>query len=253
MANTKISALTANTNPNWSEEFVYAYNNANGKITLNTMKAFIGSGSGSVTTLSADANIWELEEGTYVTTYNLYYKSWEIVPTITSTWSSRKQMLFVSKESTGERGFLTFNVWHKNTYYIWRASFGYSISSSEWEIYELGEWDDSLKQYRKQINTSLSHPEWLSSDSLTQIVYNINNDASNAIEIASQYPPYVWVPYTIVIASVESWKTYSITLGTWVTNPLGFTLPTNSNKGCVITAVATSTTTAIITGCTIWN
>lgn len=253
MANTKISALTANTNPNWSEEFVYAYNNANGKITLNTVKAFIGSGSGSVITLSADANIWELEEGTYVTTYNLYYKSWEIVPTITSTWSSRKQMLFVSKESTWERGFLTFNVWHKNTYYIWRASFGYSISSSEWEVYELGEWDDSLKQYSKQINTGLTHPEWLSSDCLTQIVYNIDDDASNNIEIASQYPPYVWVPYTIVIASVASWKTYSITLGTWVTNPLGFTLPTNSNKGCVITAVATSKTTAIITGCTMWN
>jgi hypothetical protein len=41
MANTKISALTALTNPTGSEEFVYAYNNANGKVTLNTMKSFI--------------------------------------------------------------------------------------------------------------------------------------------------------------------------------------------------------------------
>ena len=41
MANTKISALTANTNPNWWEELVYACNNANGKMTLNTMKTFI--------------------------------------------------------------------------------------------------------------------------------------------------------------------------------------------------------------------
>lgn len=41
MANTKISALTANTNPNWWEELVYAYNNANGKMTLNTMKTFV--------------------------------------------------------------------------------------------------------------------------------------------------------------------------------------------------------------------
>ena len=40
MANTKISQLTLNTNPNGWEELVYAYNNTNGKMTLNTMKAF---------------------------------------------------------------------------------------------------------------------------------------------------------------------------------------------------------------------
>ena len=41
MANTKISQLTANTNPSGSEEMVYALNNANGKISLNTMKTFV--------------------------------------------------------------------------------------------------------------------------------------------------------------------------------------------------------------------
>lgn len=41
MANTKISQLTALSNPTWSEEFVYAFNNANGKVTLNTMKTFV--------------------------------------------------------------------------------------------------------------------------------------------------------------------------------------------------------------------
>ena len=59
MANTKISALTANTNPNWWEELVYAYNNANGKMTLNTMKTF--------------ANTWQQEElvsGTNIKTIN---------------------------------------------------------------------------------------------------------------------------------------------------------------------------------------
>lgn len=51
MANTKISQLTALTNPTWNEEFVYALNNANGKVTLDTMKTFIGSwwGGGSYT------------------------------------------------------------------------------------------------------------------------------------------------------------------------------------------------------------
>ena len=40
MANTKISQLTALTNPTWNEEFVYALNNANGKVTLDTMKTY---------------------------------------------------------------------------------------------------------------------------------------------------------------------------------------------------------------------
>lgn len=41
MANTKISQLTPNTNPNGWEELVYAYNNTNGKMTLNTMKWYV--------------------------------------------------------------------------------------------------------------------------------------------------------------------------------------------------------------------
>lgn len=43
MANTKISQLTALTNPTGNEELVYAYNNSNGKMSVNTMKTFIGS------------------------------------------------------------------------------------------------------------------------------------------------------------------------------------------------------------------
>jgi hypothetical protein len=45
MANTKISQLTPNTNPTGSEELVYAFNNANGKMTLNTMKTFSSADS----------------------------------------------------------------------------------------------------------------------------------------------------------------------------------------------------------------
>lgn len=41
MANTKISQLTATTTPTGSEELVYALNNANGKMTLNTMKWYV--------------------------------------------------------------------------------------------------------------------------------------------------------------------------------------------------------------------
>lgn len=59
MANTKISALPSNNNPTGSEELVYAYNNSNGKMTLNTMKTF--------------ANTWqqaELVSGTNIKTIN---------------------------------------------------------------------------------------------------------------------------------------------------------------------------------------
>ena len=44
MANTKISQLPQNNNPTGSEELVYALNNANGKMTLNTMKTFATTG-----------------------------------------------------------------------------------------------------------------------------------------------------------------------------------------------------------------
>lgn len=40
MANTKISQLPQNNNPTGSEELVYAFNNSNGKMTLNTMASF---------------------------------------------------------------------------------------------------------------------------------------------------------------------------------------------------------------------
>lgn len=65
MANTKISALPANTNPTGSEELVYALNNANGKMTLNTMKTFSNSWqqaalvSGvNIKTINGDSILW---------------------------------------------------------------------------------------------------------------------------------------------------------------------------------------------------
>lgn len=250
MANTKISALTALTTPTGNEEFVYAYNNANGKITLDTMKSFVWWAG--ITTLNADANIWELSEWMYETTYELYYKTWEALPHMTSTWSTWKQMLFVTEESTGERGYFAFNVSHKSTIYVSRACFGHSISASVWTMEELRKWDSSLKQYGIYANVSgWSHPDALDGDTLTQVINNINDDTSNEISISSA--AYAWVTYTILVNSVDSWKTYTITLGTWVTNPFGFTLPTNSNKQCVITVVPTdpSTWAGVVTSCTI--
>ena len=241
MANTKISALTANTNPTWSEEFVYAYNNANGKITLNTMKAFVWWAW--ITTLSSDANIWELSDGFYETSYDLYYKSWNKTPTIAS-WGTKKQMLFVTSDGT-TKWYFVFGAWTRNSNSYEKASFGHSTSSSDWSNRELRQWDASLNQYGYSL-TPFATTDALAKYNLTQIVDNISWGNTNELSIVDEV--YPWVTYTIIVNSVSS--AYSITLGTWVTNPLGITLPTSSNKKCIITLVTTSSTTAIVTWCT---
>lgn len=249
MANTKISALTANTNPNWSEEFVYAYNNANGKITLNTMKSFVWWAG--ITTLNADANIWELSDGIYETSHLLYYKSWENIPSSSSSSAIWKQMLFVTTEASGGRAFFAFNTWHISWTYIYRASYWYSLSASEWSCNKLWSWDASLQQYDYILWTTRSHPDTLTDYTLTQVLDDIDDSVSNSLNVSNVNPPYPWVTYTILVNSVKSGETYSITLWQWVTNPLNITLPTNSNKKCVITLLITSSTTAVITSCTI--
>ena len=125
-----------------------------------------------------------------------------------------------------------------------------SISSSVGECYELRNWDASLKTFGNGIYASSTSVSYLDSSILTELIEWID-DSTNEIGISTQNPPYPWVTYTKIINSVASGKTYTITLWTWVTNPLGITLPTASNKKCVITLVPTSTTTAIVTGCTI--
>lgn len=249
MANTKISALTANTNPNWSEEFVYAYNNANWKITLNTMKSFVGWAW--VTTLTADANIWELSGGFYETTHNLYYKSWEALPHLTGSWASFKYMIFVTDDWTS-KAYFVYGVDDRNHSTIAsRAFFWTSTSSSVGGMKELGKWDAALEQYKRAVSSWSSSIDPLRKDNLTQDIANISG--SETIELSTTETPYEWLTYTIIVKSVASGQDYTVTLGTWVTNPLGLTLPTSSTKPCVITVVPTSTTTAVITGCTIGN
>lgn len=279
MANTKISALTALTNPTWNEELVYAYNNANGKMTLDTMKTFAsadsqatlvsgvniktingdsilwswnlvvswwgGGGWFEPTELGWDANIWELSEWVYETTYDLYYVSWQKVPAAWSL-STKKQMLFVT--GTTEKWFFVFNVSSSNA---WYASYGYSTSSSVWNCYQLWIRDWALKHYGNVVDSWLSHPDALNNETLTQVLENIDDSGNNVLEVSTQNPPYPWVTYTVLVNSVASWETYSISLWTWVTNPFNITLPTNSNKKCLITLLITSSTTAIVTGCTI--
>lgn len=285
MANTKISALTANTNPNGNEEFVYAFNNANGKITLDTMKTFASAdsqatlvsgvniktinwtsilGSGNIdvswwggwgwfepTELWWDANIWELSEWVYTTEYQLYYTSGNAVPAMTTgTWRTRKQMLFVVEEDWWAKWYFVFSAWSLSTSHSSYASYWYSYSSSNGNCRQLADRMWTFNQYN-YISGGAYAPDALWSQTICQVLESVDGQNDNSIRISTTEPPYVWVTYTIVINSVSS--AYSITLWTWVTNPLNIALPTNSNKTCVMTFLITSSTTAVVTGCTMWN
>lgn len=251
MANTKISALTALTNPTGSEEFVYAYNNTNGKVTLNTMKSFIAWWGGGITTLNADANIWELAEWFYETAYDLFYKAWEKVDSYYGSIDpTYKQMLFVTEESSWTRAYLVFSANHSDTpssaAYAW---FWYSASSSDWEYRSLDRWDKSLRRFGYLVDATWANViDSLNQYSITQVVKNLLN-WTHQLKIWSN--PWKWVTYSIYVDSVASGATYDITLWTWVTNPFGITLPTNSNKKCLITVLITGASEWIVTSCTI--
>ena len=276
MANTKISALTANTSPNWSEEFVYAYNNANGKITLNTMKTYantwqqaalvsgtniktingndiLGSwnlviswGGGSVTTLNADANIWELSEGMYLTSYDLYYKSGEKISALLWTWATKKQMISVVNDN-GTKWFFVHNWCSRSSVYDSNAAFWYSKSSSDWVCRELGRWDAAIRWGVQ------NYTWWLDSIHNNVFTHVITDfvDNSSTLRTSASNPIYAWLTYHIYVASYSGSEKANITLGNGVTNPLNITLPTNCTKPFHIELLATSTTTAIVTWCTI--
>ena len=276
MANTKISQLTATTNPTWWEELVYAYNNANGKMTLDTMKTFASAGSQptlvsgtniktingdsilwswnlvvsgwwGISTLSADANIWELSDGIYETEYDLYYMTWQEVPRGSGSWLQYKQMISVVQWAWWTRGFMVIN--SRDRTWIWvhwgRAFYWYSTSSSEWVCNQLWSRDYVFQNASVTMSTAIDAIIWWE---LTQIVNAISWNATNDLRISVSNPPYPWLTYTIYISSVAD--AYSITLWTWVTNPFGISLPNNSSKWCIITVLVTSTTTWIVTSCT---
>jgi hypothetical protein len=207
------------------------------------MKSFVWWAG--VTTLNADANIWELNEWTYVTTYDLFYKTWEKIPRYSWTWNGWKNMIFVIKESGWQIWYFAFWETYTNNAKTGKASFWYSNSSSDWECKEL--WDRAWALNQFAPVQSQYAIDGITSDILTQVVTDVY-DTNN---IALWQNPYPWVTYTIYVESVKSGETYTVGLGTWVTNPFWITLPTSSNKKCIITVLPTSTTTAIITWCII--
>ena len=175
------------------------------------------------------------------------FKSGEALTRTSATGSTWKRMLFVIKQSTWERAFLAYSISTFSTAHTGRAFYWYSISSSEWNLITLWSRDWALKQYWGVVWASQSNADSLQPDTISQVLSNVS--WSVWINISTSNPPYPWVTYTIVVSSVSA--AYDVDLWTWVTNPVWIPLPTNSTKKCVITVMPTSTTTAIITGCTI--
>lgn len=202
--------------------------------------------------LTADANIWELPEWIYVTDYDLYYTTWNKISLYTSLSATHRQMLFVTQTSAWVNWFLVYNLWSNSTYTYARAAYWYSKSSADWAVNVLKEWDASLREYwiatwQTVAIEAIWSGSWVW---FTQLVENM--DWTNPLDatLRVDWTLYSWVVYTVIINSVD--QNYTIALWTWVTNPLNVALPSNSNKKCVITMVATSSSTAIVSWCTIW-
>lgn len=246
MANTKISALTANTNPTWNEEFVYAYNNANWKITLDTMKTFVGWGGGAwITELTADANIWELSEWFYVTSHDLYYKSGSVI----YAWQddsadSHRHMLFVASWNS-KNAYLVLTEFNVSTLTFSMAFFWKSSSSSDWNVNE-------IRDYKYALNAQWAVSDTWDTASLSTAVNQVVSNAhgTSTLSIGAKWV-YSWLTYTVYFESVQAANTYSVALWAWVTNPFNVTLPSSSNKQSLITIFMTSNNTWIITWCTI--
>lgn len=123
MADKKISALTPNTSPTWSEEFVYAYNNSNGKITLDTMKTFASADSQptlvsgtNIKTINNQSILWS---GNITISWGSEENDYDCVVDVNGTWdyttisdaiTAWKQKLFV-KNWTYTMASWTLSTW----------------------------------------------------------------------------------------------------------------------------------------------
>lgn len=274
MANTKISQLTALSTPTWWEELVYAYNNTNGKITLNTMKTFASADSqptlvswvniktinntsilwswnidvswgggwgGWPTELSGDANIRELNEWTYTTTYELYYKSWNH---LLHWWNEQnwKTYIIVTVNSNNERWFFYFDNDDSSWYSRWESWYWTSTSASSWFLYQ-------LKSYTWFMDMHANAWWWWSFGSKN--TFNITKyNLSWTVELTSNNWFYEWMDYSIIIPTQSN--QYTITVDwTSITNPFNITLPTNTTKHAIMYFKAISDTVAEIVDCKI--
>ena len=164
MANTKISALTANTNPTWSEELVYAYNNANGKMTLNTMKTFAVSWKQD--TLVSWTNIKTINNTSLLWSWNISISGWgsniiDVTDTDDTSW------LQAALDSFLWWWFPTIKLGASNSYKAWF----YLTGESNWVV---NFWSIQTIGTQLNIRKLAINYSWTTVSSAAITQYNIN-------------------------------------------------------------------------------
>lgn len=167
MANTKISALTANTNPTWSEELVYAYNNANGKMTLNTMKTFAVSWKQD--TLVSWTNIKTINNVSLLWSWNISISGWgsniiDVIDTDDTSW------LQAALDSFLWWWFPTIKLGATNTYKAWF----YLTGDGNWVV---NFWSIQLIGTQLNIRKLAIHYSWTTVSSADITQYDISTSS----------------------------------------------------------------------------
>lgn len=188
MANTKISALTPNTNPSGGEEMVYALNNANGKITLNTMKTFVQNNLTWYAT-TADLTTWlATKQDTLVSWTNIrtingasVMWSWDIIVTWW-TWYTAWPWIDIT--------------WWviSATWWTWGSWFDCTVASDwTWDYTTI---DDAITAWEQSIfvkNWTYTMSSWTLSTWNFTMVW----EDKNLVVINITYPTRSWTIFTM--------------------------------------------------------
>ena len=202
MANTKISALPANTTPSGSEEMVYASNNANGKITLDTMKWYVESNLTWYATTS-DLNTWlAWKQDTLVSWTNIrtingasIMWSWDIIVTWW-TWYTA----WTGIDITGWVISATWGVWWQDIYDAIVDASGNGDYTTIWAAVAAGKYNLYIKNWNYTEEAGLDVSTWwylsLIWESRDWVVVTIPNTVvpvSNAFIKMWSSPEYLYI------------------------------------------------------------
>lgn len=175
MANTKISQLTANTNPTGNEELVYAYNNTNGKMTTNTLKTFVQPDlSGYQEKLISWTNIKTINNSSILWSWNIDISwwgggNWQFLfdavvasdgsgdfTTVSAALADWKSTIYVRKWSYTDT---TWDATNRNVMIVWErwATITFSELTSTWTtgyVMRVSTWYNYYLEWLKFIVTS---------------------------------------------------------------------------------------------------
>ena len=252
MANTKISQLTANTNPNGNEELVYAYNNANGKMTTDTLKTFIWSWKQD--TLVSGTNIKTINNTSLLGSGNItisWWGGWAWAYDCTvDAWGGGDYSTLSAALTAGETSIFIKNWTYNESDYVTikTPTFIIQWESSDWVIVNIDKPSASTEDSFIKLDWT-----WYSSEvigEINNITLNVTaNKASTAFYIIKGTDTLtrnisVNNSYINVYASVSNASIYTSSLTWWWITP-NYEIATNifSINNCLVTSDAASGST----------